>query len=82
MEGQLLMEYSDDGRYCVTAIHFQQAAIVELNDGSLYYNFRRHYYNDGNNRRMRLNCLALMEDSHIVMTDGPKNLDYGLMAGA
>lgn len=86
--------FSDDGGYnWSTSDPFPangtgEAAIVELNDGSLYYNSRRHFYNDGNNHRMRL--IASSNDGgetwdtmHISdeLPDGQKNSDYGLMAG-
>ena len=65
-----------------------EAAIIELNDGSLYYNSRRHYYNDGNNHRMRLIASSInggenWDNMYIssALPDGPKNSDYGLMAG-
>ena len=86
--------YSDDGGYnWSTSNPFPangtgEAAIVELNDGSLYYNSRRHFYNDGNNHRMRLIASSTdggqtWDDIYISdeLPDGPKNLDYGLMAG-
>ena len=86
--------YSDDGGYnWSTSNPFPangtgEAAIVELNDGSLYYNSRRHYYNDGNNHRMRLIASSTdggqtLDNIYISdeLPDGPKNLDYGLMAG-
>ena len=86
--------YSDDGGYnWSTSNPFPangtgEAAIVELNNGSLYYNSRRHFYNDGNNHRMRLIASSTdggqtWNDIYVSdeLPDGPKNLDYGLMAG-
>ena len=86
--------FSEDGGYTwFTSEPFPangtgEAALVELNDGSLYYNSRRHFYNDGNNHRMRLAASSNdggetwdnMDISN-ELPDGPKNLDYGLMAG-
>ena len=86
--------YSDDGGYTWSvsapfpANGTGEAAIIELNDGSLYYNSRRHYYNDGNNHRMRLIASSInggenWDNMYIssALPDGPKNSDYGLMAG-
>tara|TARA_B100001175_G_scaffold305162_1_gene301969 strand:+ start:2810 stop:4006 length:1197 start_codon:yes stop_codon:yes gene_type:complete len=86
--------YSDDGgKTWQTSDPFPangtgEAAIVELNNGNLYYNSRRHFYNDGINHRMRLIAhsydggntwgnLSVSED----LPDGQENSDYGLMAG-
>ncbi len=65
-----------------------EAAIVELQDGTLYYNSRRHMSTDGNTPRRRYSArsrdgghtwieVALIE----VLPDGPQDRDYGLMAG-
>ena len=86
--------YSDDGgKTWQTSDPFPangtgEAAIVELNNGNLYYNSRRHFYNDGINHRMRLIAysydggntwenLSVSKD----LPDGQENSDYGLMAG-
>ena len=51
--------YSDDGgETWITSEPFPakgtgEAAIVELSDGTLYYNSRRHFSTDGLNPRMR-----------------------------
>lgn len=86
--------FSDDGGYTwSTSEPFPangtgEAAIIELNDGSLYYNSRRHFYNDGNNHKMRLVASSndggeKWDNMYIsdVLPDGQKNSDYGLMGG-
>ncbi len=65
-----------------------EAAMVELSDGTIYYNSRRHVSTDGLDPRMRYSArsydggqtwqdLAVSE----VLPDGPQDTDYGLMAG-
>ncbi|PHN05929.1 sialidase family protein [Flavilitoribacter nigricans] len=65
-----------------------EAAIVELEDGRLYYNSRRHKSTDGLNPRRRYSAwsddggktwedLALIE----ALPDGDQDRDYGLMGG-
>ena len=86
--------YSDDGgKTWITSEPFPakgtgEAAIVELSDGTLYYNSRRHFSTDGFNPRMR--HIATSKDgghswkSIYVskdLPDGDQSRDYGLMAG-
>ena len=86
--------YSDDGgKTWVTSEPFPakgtgEAAIVELSDGTLYYNSRRHFSTDGLNPRMR--HIATSKDGghswkNIYVSkdlpDGDQSRDYGLMAG-
>ncbi len=86
--------YSDDGgKTWITSEPFPakgtgEAAIVELSDGTLYYNSRRHFSNDGLNPRMRhIACSTdgghSWEDLYVSeeLPDGVQNSDYGLMAG-
>ena len=65
-----------------------EAAIVELSDGTIYFNSRRHVSTDGLDPRMRYSArsydggqtwqeLSVSE----VLLDGPQDTDYGLMAG-
>ena len=65
-----------------------EAAIVELSDGSLYYNSRRHLSTDGLNPRMRYIASSSdggqnWENLYVSkeLPDGEQNRDYGLMAG-
>jgi sialidase-1 len=86
--------YSDDGGKIwyssepFPAFGTGEAAIEELQDGTLYYNSRRHRSTDGLNPRMR--HIARSYDSgqtwvelsvSDVLPDGPQGHDYGLMAG-
>jgi sialidase-1 len=86
--------YSDDGgRTWHTSRPFPamgtgEAAIAELNDGTLYYNSRRHHSTDGLNPRTRYIAHShdggqSWEDMRLseVLPDGDQNRDYGLMAG-
>jgi sialidase-1 len=86
--------YSDDGgKTWHTSNPFPangtgEAAVVELNDGSLYYNTRRHLSTDGLNPRMRHIASSIDGGNHWknlyvskVLPDGEQNRDYGLMAG-
>ena len=86
--------YSDDGGYTwhtsdpFPANGTGEAAIVELNNGNLYYNSRRHFYNDGINHRMRLIANSYdggqtWENLSVSdqLPDGQEDSDYGLMAG-
>ena len=86
--------YSDDGgKTWVTSEPFPakgtgEAAIVELSDGTLYYNSRRHFSTDGLNPRMRHIATSKdgghsWEDLYVSeeLPDGVQNSDYGLMAG-
>ncbi len=65
-----------------------EAAIAELEDGTLYYNSRRHKSTDGLNPRMRY--IAMSRDGGETwknlsvsneLPDGAQHTDYGLMAG-
>lgn len=65
-----------------------EAAVVELSDGSLYYNSRRHLSTDGLNPRMRYIASSTDGGHHWEnlyvskeLPDGEQNRDYGLMAG-
>jgi sialidase-1 len=86
--------YSDDGGrtwHCsqpFPALGTGEAALVELSDGRLYYNSRRHWAPPGENPRRRWTAtsddggrtwrdLALCE----VLPDGDQDRDYGLMGG-
>jgi sialidase-1 len=86
--------YSDDGgKTWHTSDPFPakgtgEAAIVELSDGTLYYNSRRHRSTDGLNPRMR-HIAWSTDGGHTwenlsvsdVLPDGAQHTDYGLMAG-
>lgn len=86
--------YSDDGgKSWQTSAPFPaygtgEAAIVELSDGRIYYNSRRHLSTDGLNPRMR--HIAWSDDGGETwenlsvseeLPDGAQHIDYGLMAG-
>jgi len=86
--------YSDDGgRTWRTSDPFPargtgEAALVELSDGRIYYNSRRHWAPEGENPRMR--WIAWSGDGgqtwadlsvSETLPDGDRNRDYGLMAG-
>lgn len=65
-----------------------EAAVVELENGTLYYNSRRHLSTEGLNPRMRHIATSTNGgqrwDSLYVsneLPDGEQNGDYGLMAG-
>jgi len=86
--------YSDDGgKTWYTSEPFPaygtgEAAIEELQDGTIYYNSRRHRSTDGLNPRMRHIAWSYdsghtWEDMSVsdVLPDGPQGHDYGLMAG-
>lgn len=86
--------YSDDGgKTWQTSDPFPakgtgEAAIVELSDGTIYYNSRRHFSSDGLNPRMRhiatsTNGGQNWENLYVSteLPDGEQNRDYGLMAG-
>lgn len=86
--------YSDDGGKTwhtsepFPAMGTGEAAIAELSDGTLYYNSRRHYADDGRNPRMRHIAWSYdggetWEDLEVsdVLPDGAQHVDYGLMAG-
>ena len=65
-----------------------EATIAELADGTIYYNSRRHWAEEGANPRRR--WTAISKDGGETWTDlkfcealpdGPQTTDYGLMAG-
>lgn len=86
--------YSDDGGLTwQTSAPFPatgtgEAALVELSDGTIYYNSRRHVSTDGLNPRMRYIARSY-DGGHTweglqvsdVLPDGAQHVDYGLMAG-
>jgi sialidase-1 len=86
--------YSDDnGKTWKTSDPFPangtgEAALVELSDGTIYYNSRRHLSTDGLNPKMR--HIAWSEDGGVSwenlsvskeLPDGSQHRDYGLMGG-
>ncbi len=86
--------YSDDGgKIWQTSDPFPakgtgEAALVELSDGTIYYNSRRHFSTDGLNPRMRYIATSTDGGHSWVnlyvskeLPDGEQNRDYGLMAG-
>lgn len=65
-----------------------EAAVVELGDGTLYYNSRRHWAPAGENPRRRWSAISrdggqtwLEGQCCDSLPDGPQDSDYGLMAG-
>lgn len=86
--------YSDDGgRTWQASEPFPargtgEAALVELSDGTLYYNSRRHKSTDGMTPRRRYVAYSSDGGRHWkdmwlceALPDGDQNRDYGLMAG-
>ena len=86
--------YSDDGgKTWQTSNPFPakgtgEAALVELSDGTIYYNSRRHFSTDGLNPRMRHIATSTdgghsWKDLYVSkeLPDGEQDRDYGLMAG-
>jgi sialidase-1 len=86
--------YSDDGGKTwqasepFPAYGTGEAAIAELEDGTLYYNSRRHKSTDGLNPRMRHIAWSYdgghsWQDLSVSgeLPDGAQHTDYGLMAG-
>ena len=86
--------YSDDGGTTWQASEpfpvrgTGEAAIVELADGTLYYNSRRHLSTDGRTAKRRYIAYSkdgghTWEESRIdsFLPDGAQHTDYGLMAG-
>ena len=86
--------YSDDGGATwktsdpFTENGTGEAAIVELSDGKLLYNSRRHWADEGEDPRRR--WLAHSDDGGVTwskatvceaLPDGPQDSDYGCMAG-
>lgn len=86
--------YSDDGGFTWQASEpfpikgTGEAAIVELADGRLYYNSRRHKSTDGQSPLWRYSGYSF-DGGHTwkdvvlsdVLPDGNQNTDYGLMGG-
>ena len=65
-----------------------EATLAELSDGTIYYNTRRHWAEEGANPRRR--WTATSNDGGMtwkdltfceVLPDGPQNTNYGCMAG-
>jgi len=86
--------YSDDGGKTwqtsepFPALGTGEAALVELADGTIYYNSRRHKSTDGLNPRRRYMALSsdggkTWQDMAVIdaLPDGDQDRDYGLMAG-
>jgi len=86
--------YSDDGgKTWQTSEPFPakgtgEAMLAELSDGTLYYNSRRHWAEEGANPRRRWTATST-DGGHTwknltfceVLPDGPQNTNYGCMAG-
>lgn len=83
----------DDGKTWQTSEPFPangtgEAALAELTDGSIYYNSRRHWAEEGANPRRRWTATS-PDGGHTwenltfceVLPDGPQNTNYGCMAG-
>ncbi|MDX1285050.1 MAG: sialidase family protein [Draconibacterium sp.] len=86
--------YSDDGGKTWQASEpfpangTGEATLVELSDGTIYYNSRRHKSTDGLNPRRRYEARSTdggktWKDMRLVeeLPDGDQHRDYGLMAG-
>ncbi|MEC9095699.1 MAG: sialidase family protein [Planctomycetota bacterium] len=86
--------YSDDGGKTwevsepFPGFGFGEACIVELSNGTLYYNSRRHWAPEGKNPRRRWSAtstdggktwanVTFVE----ILPDGPQNTNYGCMGG-
>ncbi len=86
--------YSDDGgQSWQTSDPFPangtgEATIAELSDGTIYYNSRRHWAEEGANPRRRWTATST-DGGHTwenltfceTLPDGPQNTNYGCMAG-
>lgn len=86
--------YSDDnGKTWKTSDPFPangtgEACIAELSDGTVYYNSRRHWAQEGADPRRRWSAIS-KDGGHTwtdltylkVLPDGPQNTNYGCMAG-
>lgn len=65
-----------------------EACIAELSDGTVYYNSRRHWAQEGADPRRRWTAIS-KDGGHTwtdlkyckVLPDGPQNTNYGCMAG-
>ncbi len=86
--------YSDDGGKTwkasdpFPAFGTGEATVAELSDGTIYYNSRRHWAEEGANPRRRWTARsddggATWKDLSIceALPDGPQDTDYGLMGG-
>ena len=86
--------YSDDGgKTWHTSDPFPangtgEATVAELSDGTVYYNSRRHWANEGENPRRRWTARSVdggktWKDLKIceALPDGPQNTNYGCMGG-
>ena len=86
--------YSDDGgKTWHTSDPFPangtgEATLAELSDGTVYYNSRRHWANEGENPRRRWTARSVdggktWKDLKIceALPDGPQNTNYGCMGG-
>ena len=86
--------YSDDGgQSWQTSDPFPangtgEATIAELSDGTIYYNSRRHWAEEGANPRRRWTATSddggqTWENLKFceILPDGPQNTNYGCMAG-
>ena len=86
--------YSDDGgKTWHTSDPFPangtgEATLAELSDGTVYYNSRRHWANEGENPRRRWPARSVdggktWKDLKIceALPDGPQNTNYGCMGG-
>ena len=86
--------YSDDGGKSWQASEpfpangTGEATIAELSDGTIYYNSRRHWAEEGANPRRRWTATST-DGGHTwenltfceVLPDGPQNTNYGCMGG-
>jgi len=86
--------YSDDGgKTWKTSDPFPangtgEATVAELADGTIYYNSRRHWAQDGADPKRRWTAIS-KDGGHTwtdltyckVLPDGPQNTNYGCMAG-
>ena len=86
--------YSDDGgKTWNTSDPFPangtgEATLAELSDGTVYYNSRRHWANEGENPRRRWTARSVdggktWKDLKIceALPDGPQDTNYGCMGG-
>jgi sialidase-1 len=86
--------FSDDGGKTWQTSHpfpakgTGEATLAELSDGTIYYNTRRHWAEEGANPRRRWTATSIdggmtWKDMKFceVLPDGPQNTNYGCMAG-
>ncbi|MFP6765090.1 MAG: sialidase family protein, partial [Planctomycetaceae bacterium] len=83
----------DGGRTWQTSDPFPEfgtgeATLVELSDGTVYYNSRRHWAPEGKNPRRRWTAISRdggrsWQDLQFcqILPDGPQDTNYGCMAG-